>query len=240
MNRAEDVSALLAAAMEIDPTRPLLTYYDDETDERTELSGATLLNWVAKTANMIVDDSGLGLGQRAGVGLPPHWQSAAVMLGCWSAGLVVDVGPEPADVAFVEASQATHGWPAVERYALGLHPLALPMRQIPDGYLDFNAEVRVHGDHFYPQTRVPAGADALIADGRTWTHADLIAEAGERATRLGITGGRVLIDGDAYPHVLDWLLTPLAGAASIVLCRHLDRAREGARSVSERVTQQLL
>jgi uncharacterized protein (TIGR03089 family) len=231
---------MFAAAIAIDPTRPLLTYYDDATDERTELSGATLANWVSKTANMIVDDCGLRLGQRASVGLPPHWQTAAVLLGCWQIGLAVESGPQPADVAFVRADDATHDWPAVERYALNLHPLALPMRSVPDGYVDFNAEVRVHGDHFYPTEAVPGTAEALIADGRTWTQADLVTEASDRAARLGVAGGRVLIDADAYPHVLDWLLVPLAGGASIVLCRNLDRAREGARSVSERVTQQLL
>src|SRR5688572_3007266 len=46
------VSALFASAVAVDPTRPLLTWYDDATGERTELSGATLDNWVAKTANL--------------------------------------------------------------------------------------------------------------------------------------------------------------------------------------------
>src|SRR6266536_5713875 len=80
------------AAVRADPTRPLLTFYDDATGERTELSGATLANWVAKTANLLVDGCGLGPGDRAAVLLPPHWQTAAVLLGCWSAGLVVDTG----------------------------------------------------------------------------------------------------------------------------------------------------
>src|SRR5262245_66226190 len=56
------VGTLLAAA---DPTRPLLTWYDDTTGERTELSGATLGNWVAKTANLLVDGVGAGPGDRA-------------------------------------------------------------------------------------------------------------------------------------------------------------------------------
>ena len=44
-----------------DPARPLLTWYDDGTGERVELSGATLGNWVAKTANLLVDGCGLGI-----------------------------------------------------------------------------------------------------------------------------------------------------------------------------------
>ena len=66
-----------------DPTRPLLTWYDDATGERTELSGATLANWVAKTANLLVDGLGLGPGDRAArvrcrrTGRPPACCSAA-------------------------------------------------------------------------------------------------------------------------------------------------------------------
>jgi len=36
-----------------DASLPLMTFYDDATGERTELSGATLANWVSKTANLL-------------------------------------------------------------------------------------------------------------------------------------------------------------------------------------------
>ena len=49
------VGARLAAFVAVDPTRPLLTWYDDGNGERVELSGATLANWVAKTANLLVN-----------------------------------------------------------------------------------------------------------------------------------------------------------------------------------------
>ena len=86
-DRGDTVDSFFRAVVTADPSRPLLTYYDDGTGERTELSGATLDNWVAKTANLLVDGCGLGPGDRAAVLLPPHWQTAAVLLGCWSAGL---------------------------------------------------------------------------------------------------------------------------------------------------------
>src|SRR3954454_11291772 len=70
-----------------DPTTPLLTWYDDATGDRTELSGATLDNWVSKTANLLVDGLGLGSGDTAAVLLPPHWQTAAIVLGVSSADL---------------------------------------------------------------------------------------------------------------------------------------------------------
>ncbi len=53
---------MLAVRVANNPTLPLLTYYDDALGERTELSGATLLNWVSKTANMVVDNGGLVVG----------------------------------------------------------------------------------------------------------------------------------------------------------------------------------
>jgi uncharacterized protein (TIGR03089 family) len=123
VNDVETVGGLFDALVAPDPTRPLLTFYDDATGERTELSGATLGNWVAKTANTLVDDLDLEPGQWAAIGLPPHWQTAAVLLACWTVGLAVTTAPDPAEVAFVSVAAAGDEWPAVERYVLGLHPL---------------------------------------------------------------------------------------------------------------------
>ena len=221
----DTVNGLLAAAVAVDPTRPLLTYYDDATGERTELSGTTLSNWVAKTANLLVDGLGLGPDDRALVLLPAHWQTAAVLLGCWSAGLTVVLTHPSAgavEVAFVAAGRAdevTHG----DRYALGLHPLGLPLREVPPGYLDFSVEVRGFGDQFTPMPVRDQGA--------------LCADAARRAGELGIgAGDRVLIDAAAHPDPVDWLLAPLAARATTVLCRHLDPAKVQSRVASERVT----
>jgi uncharacterized protein (TIGR03089 family) len=230
----DTVSGLLSDAAATDPTRPLLTYYDDDTGERTELSGATLTNWVAKTANLLVDGLGLGPGDRSLVLLPPHWQTAAVLLGCWSAGLSVtltypsggsaETGPV-ADVAFVAAVRAGEVT-AGDRYALGLHPLGLPLGEVPPGYLDFSVEVRGYGDRF-------AGA-------RVHDQSALCADAAQRATKLGIgAGDRMLVDAATHPDPVDWLLAPLAARASTVLCGHLDPARLDARVVTERVTRVL-
>jgi uncharacterized protein (TIGR03089 family) len=232
------IPALLAAAIAPDPARPLLTWYDDATGERTELSGATVENWVAKTANLLVDGAGLGPGDTAAVALPPHWQTAAILLGCWSAGLEVLLSaPSPApsdapaappssvDVLFGTGEAGT----APERYATALHPFALPMRQLPAGWSDFTLEVRTFGDRFVPPTRV-TGTDAALNGG---THAEVCA----RAAAYGIAAGtRVLIDVDRHPDPVEWLLAPLAAGSSVVLCRHLDPARLAARLSSENAT----
>ena len=234
-NVADTVGALFAASVVADPTRPLLTYYDDGTGERTELSGATLDNWVAKTANLLVDGCGLGSGDRAAVRLPPHWQSAAVLLGCWSAGLALG---DPPDVLFATATAtdglATAGAP--DRFALGLAPMALPLREVPAGFLDYVVEVRPHGDRFAGS---PVAPSAPARDGES--HADLCARARTRAAAHGLLAGdRVLVDASAHPDPLDWLLAPLAVGASVVLCAALDRAALAGRITAERVTSSLV
>jgi uncharacterized protein (TIGR03089 family) len=215
---ADDIAQILTAAVRRDPTRPLLTWYDDATGERTELSGATLANWVSKTANLLVDGLGLGRGDRAGVVLPPHWQTAGVLLGCWSAGVEVTADKAPVEVLFATAAAAgaheVAAWSADDRYALSLDPFALPLREVPPGWADFNLEVRAYGDVFTPVAPlvVEAGADGLAP------------------------GDRVLIDAQRHPDPRDWLVGPLVAGASIVLCGHLDPARLADRIAAEKVT----
>ncbi|WFE33819.1 TIGR03089 family protein [Micromonospora sp. WMMD975] len=227
---ADNIARVFADAIATDPTRPLLTWYDDATGERTELSGATLANWVAKTANLLVDEAGCAPGDPAGVLLPPHWQTAAVLLGCWSAKLTMIDTPGPVEVLFTAVDRVDEAsrWPAGERYALALDPFALPMRQVPAGCTDFVAAVRGHGDHFTPY---PSGGAADAA---------LLARAEARAAELGLTAGdRLLVDVTRHPDPVDWLLTPLTAAASVVPCAHLDRARLDARAATEKATHTL-
>src|SRR4051812_38488226 len=131
----------LAAAVRRDPTTPLLTWYDDASGDRTELSGATMDNWVAKTANLLVDGVGLGHGDAVAVLLPPHWQTAALLLGTWAAGLAADLGPDPQPVEVLftspERADTAAAWTTGDRYATGLLPLAAPLRQVPPGFLDY-------------------------------------------------------------------------------------------------------
>lgn len=221
-----------------DGPRPALTFYDDATGERTELSAATLANWVAKTANLLVDGLGLGPGSVAAVRLPAHWQTAAVLLGCWSAGLTVDLGDPSgatghADVAFVTVDpngtvpQAFVA--ADEIYALSLAPMGLPFRPgPPPGTLDYTIEVRAFGDHF-AATPPPPDRPAL-ADGTT--HGHLATAVSDLPP-----GGRVLIDGDAHPDPRYWLVEPLLTGTSVVLCRHLDPAKVDARLAAEHATR---
>ena len=77
--------------MAADPAGPRITYYDDATGERIELSTVTLANWAAKTGNLLRDE--LGAGPAAGsrcccprIGRPPPCCSesgGSVRKSCW-------------------------------------------------------------------------------------------------------------------------------------------------------------
>jgi uncharacterized protein (TIGR03089 family) len=226
------------AAATAQPARPLLTWYDDRSGERVELSGATCANWLAKTANLLVEGVGLEPGAVAVVDAPPHWQTAVIMLGCWSAGLLVaPPAAGGAEVVFAAAGQAgRYADAGAEVFALALAPLAAPLAEVPPGAADYLVEVRGFGDFFTPAVPVTP-ADPATPEHR---QGQLCRAAAARAAALGIApGARVLIDVAAYPEARDWLLAPLLASASTVLCGNLDPARLAARVAAERATASL-
>ncbi|HEV3398431.1 MAG TPA: TIGR03089 family protein, partial [Actinomycetes bacterium] len=85
--------------------KPFCTWYDDHRDERVELSYRTFGNWVAKTANLLVDELGAGPGDRVGAVLVDHWRTPVVLAACWRAGVgVVALDPgSPAPPGLVAA-----------------------------------------------------------------------------------------------------------------------------------------
>ncbi len=191
-----------------DPARPLLTWYDGETGERTELSGATLGNWVAKTANLLVDECGLGPGDTAGIQLPPHWQTAAILLACWTVGLTVT--SQGGDVTFGPAEAGVD-------YVVGLHPFALPVRDLPPGSHDWVLAARLHGDRY----------SGTLDNGPSVT------------APAELTGHRLLINVDSHPDPMRWLAEPIAAQCSLVLCRHSDAETRKRWAATERVTLEL-
>ncbi len=234
---------LLAAALAADPGRPLVTFYDDATGERVELSVATFANWVAKTANLLQDDLSVEPGDRVALLLPAHWQTAVWLLACASVGAVADVAGNPAAADVVvsgpdtlEAARACRG----ERVALSLRPLGGRFPQPPQGFLDYAVEVPGQGDRF---SSPYAGESALIVAGAEYSGAEVVEKAVADAPALDLTGpGSRLLSGlpyDTWEGLSAGLYAPLAGGGSVVLCRHLDRLDEEAlarRIESEKVT----
>ncbi|MCS0637916.1 TIGR03089 family protein [Streptomyces sp. LP05-1] len=248
MNASDRTPAdLLRSALAADPARPLVTFYDDATGERVELSVATFANWVAKTANLLQDGMSAEPGERVALLLPAHWQTAVWLIACASVGVVADLDGDAAAADHVVAGPdrladglACRG----ERFALSLAPLGRRFPAPPEGYADYAVEVPTQGDRFAPYVPVDPDAPALAVGGAELTGADLVARGRADAGRLGLTdaeGARLLsgLPYDTWEGLSAGLYAPLAAGGSVVLCRNLDRLGQEAlsqRVESERVT----
>jgi uncharacterized protein (TIGR03089 family) len=230
------VAAMLAERLRRDPARPAVTFYDDATGERVELSTATLDNWVAKTANMLVDTLGLAPGDMVAVDLPAHWSTAAILLAAWSAGAevllasngVVGTATSGVKVAFVAADRVEEALAedADEVVALSLRPLGGRLAHPLAGMLDYAAEVPGHGDHFHAPAP-PVEQEALL---RFTAH---VAQAWELGPSDRVLSAAPIGTADG---LVAGLLAPLVVGASVVLCRRLDTALLPRRVAAERVT----
>lgn len=226
-------SGLLTEAVRRDPARPLLTFYDDATGERTELSVATFANWVAKTANLLRDDLDAQPGARVALGLPVHWQSAVWLQACWELRLVVDLTGRRADLAVVTHEATTAD--ADEVVSLGLGPMGLARPgsapTVP-GALDYDREVHGHGDRFAATTPAAPDDPVLVTSDGTVTAAVLSAAATQDTLP---PGSRLLVTEPltSAAATLATLLVPLASDVTAVLCRHLDPGRLTARVAQE-------
>ncbi|MCX4666799.1 TIGR03089 family protein [Streptomyces sp. NBC_01381] len=247
MNATDRTPAdLLRSALAADPGRPLITFYDDATGERVELSVATFANWVAKTANLLQGDLAAEPGDRLALLLPAHWQTAVWLLACSSVGVVADVGGDPAEADLVvsgpdslEAARACSG----ERVALALRPLGGRFPQPPAGFADYAVEVPSQGDRFAPYAPVDPDEPALAVSGAgELTGAELVERARADAAARGLAPGSRLLSGlsyDTWEGLSCGLHAPLAAGGSVVLCRHLDQLADGGlakRTEDERVT----
>jgi uncharacterized protein (TIGR03089 family) len=221
--------------------RPLITFYDDATGERVELSAITTANWAAKAANLLRDECDVEPGTPVAVLLPAHWQTASVLLAAWWCG--AEVVADPASAAWVLcdagrvdlalAAEPTHGI-----VALSLDAFGKGIPGLPAGVVDFAPEVRLHGDQFTPWDAVPGNAPALAGS----TVAEVLADARGRASALGIgAGDRVLSTSEwnSVDGVTDGLLSVLVAGASLVQCRNADPAVLDRRATAEKATVRL-
>ncbi|MVU82024.1 TIGR03089 family protein [Nocardia sp. ET3-3] len=226
--------AVLDPILARDPAGPRITFYDDATGARIELSALTLANWAAKTANMIRDEFGLSSGARVAVLLPAHWQTAAVLLGCWWAGVEVVLHADPdAELALVTADRIDEADGIAEVAALSLDPMGMPVKNLPVGITDYATSVRVHGDQFRP------GGIGCALDGSSVS--EVLERARKSAARQGFTSeDRVLSTGswDTPDELIDGFVAVLAAGASLVQVANQDPGGRERRIASERVTVQ--
>lgn len=221
----------LRRALADDPARPLLTFYDDATGERVELSTTTLANWVTKTANLLTLTCGVEPGSRVSLHLPRHWLLAVWVLAADAVGaeLVAGSNPSQADppgveVAVVGPDRVAMPPPADEVIACSLAPMAAPFADPPPFPVrDFTVEART-----MPDQAGPGGAPGPAG-----------AAAEHLASVLGLSAGdRVAAMGpDPRPaDVVREFLAPLAVGASVVWVRNPEPRRCVERWGAERVT----
>ena len=229
-------AALLDPILRRDPVGPRITYYDDASGERIELSTVTLLNWAAKTANLLRDELGAGPDTRVAVLLPAHWQTAAVLLGVWYIGAEVVIGPGEADIALCTQDRFADAEAAVgpgEIAVLSLDPFGKPVADLPIGVTDYATSVRVHGDQVVGE-RAPGPA----LDGRSTD--ELIAAAADSAAAQSITAeDRVLSTArwDTPDELIANFLAVLVAGASLVLVANPDPASQERRRQTEKTTR---
>lgn len=238
--------ALLGPALARDAAQPLITYYDDATGERIELSGTTLANWAAKTANLLRDECDVEPGSQVAVALPTHWQTLAVLLGAWWCGAEVVTEPAGTDVVCCDQDRlaAALDSDAGVVVALSLDAFGAGLTNLPDGVIDYATEVRLYGDTFAPSGSGDASLNGASLNGR---NADsVLAAARAAAETAGLTAdSRVLTTRDwtVDDGLVEVPLAVLAVGGSLVQCRNLapDTAEDtlDRRAATERVTHRL-
>lgn len=231
-------STILSRLHAEDAARPLVTFYDHRTGERTELSVATYANWVAKTASLLVEEYDAERGQDLRVDLPTHWLGPVFLGAAWTVGMRVDLsgaaGGPPAAVHVTGPDgldeAAAGGAGAV--LATALHPLGQRFAEpLPSGVHDYGVEVWSQPDVFWVADQPEP--DDLAVEGRTQREVWETAAVGNLLT----DGGRLLSSANpASPSGLACFTEPLVRAGSVVLLAHPDPQRVEATYAAERAT----
>ena len=215
---------VLARLLRDDAGRPLVTFYDDATGERVELSVTTYANWVAKAASLLVEElRRSSAADRLRVDLPPTgWARCSSARpgpsGWWSTTDeqpdAVVCGPDGLDRWAAEAGR-------LPVLACSLLPLGvrfaepLPPACTTSAWRSGRSRTRSRRG-----TR-PEGDDRAT-DGLTQEELWSAAAAG---TSLP-DGGRLLATANpASPSGLAAFIEPLARGGSLVLVSHPDAAR---------------
>jgi uncharacterized protein (TIGR03089 family) len=234
-------AAVLDPLMRADPMGPRITYYDDATGERIELSTVTLANWAAKTANLLRDELGAGPGSRVAVLLPAHWQTAAVVFGIWWIGAEVvigDAGSATADIAFCTAERLAEADAAVgmgEIAVLSLDAFGKPVPDLGVGITDYATAVRVHGDQIVGE---PHPGHALTGQ----SVEEVLAAAESASTARGLSSSDRVLSTATWAtadELVDNLLAVFAVGASLVQVANPDGSLLDRRRRTEKVTRLL-
>lgn len=257
------VPLLLQALRTDNPTAPRLTWYGPDS-ERVELSGRVLENWIAKTANFLVDELDGEPGTTVAVEIPVHWRSFVWLLAIWAVGgtalsqcptsgakvhAMADAGASHPNIVATTAPDA-----AIARaekagrspfiVAVALPALAMRWTEpLPADALDYSGGVRAHADVFYPNETPEDDTIAWESPMRSLSYAELMTAAplaaDGAALKLpapGTAGRRVLLAAaNGWDSVVPAALHTWAGGGSVVLLDPTVEATEHLRTM-ENVT----
>ena len=227
----------LAEQVRLSGSRPLVTFYDDTTGERVELSVVTYANWVAKTAGVLQDELGLERGDTVLVDLPTHWLAPVWLGACWTTGLAVTTDPG------VDRDLAVCGPGGLETYAAGASPVVglslLPMGRrfsdpVPDGVVDFGVVVWGQPDAFISYDP-PSPTDPAWLGSASRTQQELLSEAARHP--WSAPGTRLLTDlAPASQDGVTAFLAPLVAGGGTVWVAHADPAGWDRRADAEQAS----
>jgi len=203
---------------------------------RQEQSGASLAQWTAKGAHFLEVDLGLGPGDRLHLDAPLGWNTAAVALAAWWAGIAVTLTPGDAEFTVAHIGRAGAVPSRTEVFWLGDGIDGAPgAAELEDAPRIDSREAWVRAVQPFPDQPPPshaAGTAIAVVDGeRTTTQAQLL----ELATGHGgeVTLGLDASDapgGDVTDDLALLCLRPLWCSRPTVVVRDLPRsAAEGDR-----------
>lgn len=231
-------AAVLSARLRDDPGQPLVTFYDDATGERVELSVTTYANWVAKAASLLVEELDLERGDTLRLDLPAHWLGPVFLGAAWTAGLAVTDADDP-DVV-VCGPDELHQWAArahdLPVLACSLLPMGVRFAEpVPPGVHDVGVEIWSQPDSFIPWDPTTPDDVATAFGGVAVSQQELWSAAA--AGTLVPSGGRLLsVANPASPPGIATFAEPLEKSGSLILVTHAERERLEATYATERAT----
>lgn len=189
------------------PGNPLITFYDEKTGERTELSTTTYANWVAKTANVLAAEFDVEPGETVAIAIGPHWLTPVFLGAVWLNGAEI-VSPDAAPTLLIGGPEVVDDPSAL---ACSLHPFALPFPH-PTPAHDFGSSWPSQPDVFLGDP-----ASSVVMHSRT------------------PRSERIITDLDHGVDLQD-LIDTLSGGGSLVIIRNPDDSTWASRMDSERAT----
>ena len=220
----------LARALRTNPGGPFVTFYDEASGERQELSTTTYANWVAKASGLLLDEHGLERGDSIRIDLPTHWLATVFLGAAWNTGLVVTDSESPDAVVCGPETLPAWADEAGKRPTLACSLLPFGVRfadPLPQGVHDVGIEVWGQPDAFTPWDPPAADDVATSWAGVETSHADLFGGDGKAVRLLSTVPS-------ASPAGAELLASLLAGGGSLVLVTNATEDRLAALAESER------